>query len=122
MLRDDATGTNDDVSASFEDVAAEQPKRTVRCANCEFAITEPEFAIEPHEHTFRNPAGYSFHVVCYRTAPGAIEVGEPSGLATWFVGYEWTYALCGQCNRHIGWFYVGKDKFAGLIATRLIRP
>jgi len=118
MLRDDV---GNEVCTRLDDVVDEEPKQTVRCANCEFDITEPEYAIEPHEHTFRNPAGFSFHVVCYSTAPGAIEAGEPSSLATWFEGYEWTYAICGQCHRHIGWFYSGKDRFAGLIATRLIR-
>lgn len=77
-----------------------------------------------HEHTFRNPAGYSFHVVCYSEAPGSLRAGEPTSLASWFPGYEWCYALCGECHTHLGWWFESRDEasFAGLIATRLVRP
>lgn len=96
-------------------------KKTIVCRNCEFEITSPEFATQPHEHTFRNPAGYSFHVLCFADAPGAAEVGDPTSEASWFAGYEWTFAICKQCQNHLGWWYHGRSHFAGLIATRLKR-
>jgi hypothetical protein len=98
-----------------------QSQKDVRCKNCGFSITSPGLAIEPHEHTFRNPAGYSFHVLCYSDAPGAADAGEPTTEASWFKGYFWTFAVCLQCHNHIGWWYNGKNRFAGLIATRLLR-
>ncbi|MBX9567639.1 MAG: hypothetical protein K2X77_02035 [Candidatus Obscuribacterales bacterium] len=98
-----------------------EEQRSVRCRNCENEVTDPSWAIEPHEHTFRNPAGYSFHVLCYGDAPGTFEAGEPTSDASWFAGYQWTFAICAQCHNHLGWWYTGKNRFAGLIATRLIR-
>ncbi|HEY9777787.1 MAG TPA: cereblon family protein [Planktothrix sp.] len=95
--------------------------KSVRCRSCDFVITDPANAVQPHEHTFRNPAGFSFHVLCYSDAPGALSVGDPTSEATWFAGYAWTFAICGQCSNHLGWWYESSDRFAGLIATRVIR-
>lgn len=99
----------------------EQTQKSVRCKQCGHAVTEPTFAVQPHEHTFRNPAGYSFHVLCYSDAPGAASAGESTSEASWFAGYAWTFAICAQCGVHLGWWYQGSDRFAGLIATRLLR-
>lgn len=96
-------------------------ERTVRCMNCEADITKPSLAIEPHEHTFKNPAGHWFRVVCYGDAPGASNVGEPTTEATWFSGYAWSFAICLECKTHLGWWFNGPDTFVGLIASRLIR-
>lgn len=109
------------VSIELEDTTEMQTQKSVRCKNCDHVITSPEMAVEPHEHTFRNPAGYSFHVLCYSDAPGAADVGDATSDASWFAGYDWTFAICLQCQNHLGWWYRGKDRFAGLIATRLIR-
>lgn len=108
-------------SIELEETTDVQEQRDVRCKNCEHVITSRSLAIEPHEHTFRNPGGYSFHVVCYSDAPGALVTGSPTTDASWFAGYAWTFAVCAQCHNHLGWWYTGKDRFAGLIATRLIR-
>jgi len=63
-----------------------QTQKSVRCKSCGHVVTDPEFAIEPPEHTFRNPAGYSFHVVCYSDAPGAADVGKSTTTDSWFPG------------------------------------
>ncbi len=99
----------------------DETQKSVRCRNCNYDITEASFAVEPHEHTFRNPGGYSFHVLCYSEAPGAADAGKSTMEATWFAGHAWTFAICIQCHSHLGWWYSGKTRFAGLIATRLIR-
>ena len=99
----------------------EEQQKSVRCRACNHEITTPERAIQPHEHTFRNPAGYSFHVLRYSDAPGASEVGEATTEATWFAGFAWTFATCKQCHNHLGWWYTGSGRFVGLIAQRLIR-
>lgn len=109
------------ISIELEEKTELQEQKSVLCKNCGHAVTSPAFAIEPHEHTLRNPAGYSFHVVCYSDAPGAADAGEPTTAACWFPGYAWSFAICQQCHHHLGWWYSGRDRFAGLIATRLIR-
>jgi hypothetical protein len=98
-----------------------EPEKTVRCKSCEHEITKPSLAIEPHEHTFRNPIGVSYHIACYSDAPGATDFGIPSMVATWFPNYAWSFAHCAQCRNHIGWWFHGPDKFAGLIVSMLIR-
>lgn len=98
-----------------------ESQKSVRCKSCGYEITDQALAIEPHEHTFRNPGGYSFHILCYSDAPGAADAGEPTTEASWFAGYNWTFAICKQCHIHLGWWYNGSDRFAGLIATRLMR-
>lgn len=108
-------------SIEFEEKTELQQQKAVRCKKCGYTITDPALAIEPHEHTFRNPAGYSFHLVCYSDAPGAADAGEATPEASWFAGYTWTFAICRQCHSHLGWWYSGPDRFAGLIATRLVR-
>lgn len=107
---------------------ATQPDEAVLCAACAHALTHRSKAIDvggAHEHTFRNPAGYSYHVLCYTEASGSHRVGIPASEASWFAGYDWCFAICGQCHEHVGWWYVPREKektsFAGLIATRLIR-
>lgn len=107
--------------SDVEQTTDAQTQKPVRCKNCGHAITSPPLAIQPHEHTFRNPGGYSFHVLCYSDAPGAINVGTPTAEACWFPGHAWSFAICGQCHAHLGWWYVGPTTFAGLIATRLMR-
>ena len=103
-----------------------QPERTICCKACGHAVTSPAAATEvggAHEHTFRNPAGYSFHLLCFAQAPGCRSVGEPTTAATWFPDYAWSFGVCRECGAHLGWWYesAGDVGFAGLIATRLLR-
>lgn len=109
-------------SARPADDAAPRLDPVVRCRSCGHAITRPGAATEvlgAHEHTFRNPAGYSFHVLCFDEAPGCLTLGPATLAATWFPGYAWALAVCGGCHEHLGWSY---GAFFGLIATRLLRP
>lgn len=115
------SGSSNSISFEMEATEKVEEQKSVRCRNCQIEVTDPSFAIQPFEHTFRNPAGYSFHVLCYSDAPGALEAGEATAEASWFSGYQWTFAICIQCHNHLGWWYTGKSRFAGLIATRLIR-
>jgi hypothetical protein len=105
---------------------AVQRDDAIRCKACEHAVTRQRHALERdgrHEHTFRNPAGYSFHVLCYGEAEGSRAEGHPTTAATWFPGFAWSFALCGRCGEHLGWWYSSAtESFAGLIATRLLRP
>lgn len=99
----------------------EEPEKVIRCKVCDHAITRPALAIEPHEHTFRNPAGLSFHILCFSDAAGAARSGAPTMEHSWFPGYAWSFATCQKCGTHLGWWFTGPDTFVGLIAPRLIR-
>lgn len=113
--------TSEALITDTNEKSEEETQKAVRCKTCNFEVTDPSFAVEPHEHTFRNPAGYSFHLICYSSAPGASEAGEATKEATWFAGYAWTFAICSNCHNHLGWFYRGDKSFVGLIATRVLR-
>jgi hypothetical protein len=94
----------------------------IRCARCRHLVTAGRHAIEAggsHTHTFRNPAGWSYQVGCYADAPGAAPVGPATTDHSWFPGYAWRLAHCDGSGRHLGWWFVGGDAFAGLITTRL---
>lgn len=122
----------DDATQSIPDeivapLPREETERPVCCRSCGHALTLARLAIEVdgrHEHTFRNPAGYSFHVVCFSEAAGCHREGPMTSEATWFIGHAWCFALCARCQTHVGWSYRaarGDGHFFGLIATRLAR-
>jgi hypothetical protein len=107
---------------AVEDLDRELDDR-VRCAQCRAVVTRGALAVErggAHEHTFRNPAGYSWTVRCFREASGCSAAGALTAEASWFAGYEWCYASCTACDRHLGWWFVGAGpSFVALIALRI---
>ncbi|MCP4661182.1 MAG: hypothetical protein GY856_37745 [bacterium] len=74
-----------------------------------------------HVHWRINPAGFQYEIGCFRTASGAVVVGEPTTEFAWFVGYSWVYSICGGCGTHLGWLFEGGESgsFHGLILNRL---
>jgi hypothetical protein len=73
-----------------------------------------------HEHRKTNPTGITFHIGCFRHAPGALAWGEACAEHTWFAGHTWQIALCGRCGLHLGWaFHESGARFHGLILDRL---
>jgi hypothetical protein len=97
--------------------------RKLLCAACGAAISSDSARIEAggaHAHRFTNPAGFTYDVVCLSEAACYLQ-GPPTNEFTWFPGYAWSYAMCGACHTHLGWYYEGPSKFFGLIADRLVR-
>jgi len=72
-----------------------------------------------------NPAGITYRVGCFRTAPGAVGVGSWSSFYTWFAEHLWQVACCGNCSMHLGWGFEPEREaspargFHGLIRNRL---
>lgn len=109
------TGTDDAERPDEEDV--------LYCAKCHAPITSRRNRItvnEQHEHVFANPAGYIFHIGCFREARGCMITGEETDYFTWFPGYTWRYALCGRCITLLGWAFRSQESvFFGLIVDKL---
>jgi len=98
---------------------------TVVCRRCRLVITavgERRVINGAHAHTFANPEGIVFEIVCYREAWGCGTVGPASSEFTWFAGYEWRIAVCLNCLTHLGWRFSSTQDpfFHGLIADRLL--
>jgi hypothetical protein len=99
------------------------PNEAIYCRACGGAVTDRDQKIAvhgSHTHTFFNPAGIVFELGCFSAAPGCHSAGEASSEFTWFAGYVWRFALCRQCNSHLGWFFeMGDSSFFGLILANL---
>jgi hypothetical protein len=106
-----------------ESVEVEQDDR-IRCAACRAVVTRGALAVTrggAHQHTFRNPAGYSWTVRCFRDATGCAPAGAFTDDATWFAGYSWCFAHCKACGHHLGWWFVGTGpSFVALIVSRTV--
>ncbi|MCA9781229.1 MAG: hypothetical protein KC800_31125 [Candidatus Eremiobacteraeota bacterium] len=113
-----------ETSAQISSQEKTKPQRPICCKSCGQVVAERGdcgAAVEGDEHTFRNPAGYSFHVMVFSRAIGCKEVGPATKEASWFPGYAWRIALCSECEGHLGWHFSGGEagSFYGLIVTRL---
>lgn len=117
-----ATGA--EPAAQRGDASAVKERRRLLCRRCLSPITSERQRIAiggQHSHRRTNPFGISFLFGCFRAASGARSEGQPTSDHSWFRGYAWSYALCGHCGRHLGWYFEGtKPAFFGLIRDRLL--
>ncbi len=96
--------------------------RRLLCVACGHPITTARSRTEvlgQHAHIFCNPAGVVFELGCFRDAPGAVASGPAEHFFSWFPGYAWRIASCGNCLAQLGWAY-GDADFWGLILDRLV--
>ena len=93
------------------------------CSACKNPIVQKNDRInvnEKNEHFFANPHGYVFHIGCFSRAAGCIIYGDESSYFSWFNGYTWRIALCGQCGILMGWFFRSKEfQFFGIILDNI---
>lgn len=109
------------VQTRQEEVADD--RRLYCCAVCQQAITSESAAVaidSEHSHLKINPDGRKFFIQCFSSAAGCRKVGELTGYFSWFAGYSWQFAHCGQCGAQLGWFFSGSDPFFGLIKEQLV--
>ncbi|HON77768.1 MAG TPA: cereblon family protein [Spirochaetota bacterium] len=101
----------------------EKKEPCIICRFCSHVITTPETMMEVdggHCHTFTNPLGITYSIGCFSSAKGCVHTGDPTMEYTWFPGYFWEYALCGNCYAHLGWHYRSEgSRFYGLILDNL---
>lgn len=99
------------------------PLDAILCRACGSVVTgrNEKIAVSgSHAHTFFNPVGIVFELGCFRRAPGCRITGGATSEFTWFAGYVWRFALCSNCQAHLGWFFEGRDStFFGLILASL---
>lgn len=104
---------------------AQAPDRVVLCGACSHPIARiaDRSPVGPSDlHTFMNPAGEVFELVCFREADGAAALGEPTLAFTWFPGHAWRFAACRSCGAQLGWRFEGPALFWGLIRRALRWP
>lgn len=98
-------------------------KGALRCIECHYVITHQSDRIqvnEQHRHVFANPHGYVYRIGCFGRAPGCLPIGQASSHFSWFPGYTWQVALCGQCLTLLGWAFRSSEAyFFGLIVEKL---
>jgi len=104
----------------------DESTRWLECLHCNQKVTRTSDRVEvdgKHLHSFINPAGVIYRIGCFGSATGVVEVGEASGVFTWFAGHAWRVALCLGCERHLGWgFHGGESQFYGLVLAQLKGP
>jgi hypothetical protein len=106
--------------ARLPDEARDHP---IVCAACGHRITDETYRMAmagAHEHTFVNPHGIEHHIACFALAPGCAYAGAPESAFSWFPGFTWQVAVCGQCHAHLGWIFRNAgEQFHGLITSAL---
>lgn len=98
-------------------------ERVIVCAACGQAITWERARASvngSHVHTFKNPSGIDYVMGCFSEVDGCREIGERSGVWTWFPGFAWCVVECAKCGAHLGWSFTGGSTFWGLILERLV--
>lgn len=114
-----------DSTAPLDETVLSLAPRLYRCRQCGRVVARHDWLLPmggDHEHVVFNPAGMVFRLWCFADALGLRPVGVPSVAFTWFRGYAWSVALCGDCGTHLGWRYDGSaqpSRFYGLIKDRL---
>jgi hypothetical protein len=112
-----------------EEAPEQEPEEEeyILCRQCRQAITRPAERITvqgSHQHTFANPHGIVYEILCFRSADGCTTSGPSTDEFTWFKGYRWRVAVCRACLIHLGWYFASDsgDRFYGLIVDRLSFP
>ena len=107
----------------LKEIVEDTDRRFIYCSICSNVIARPSDRIEvggSHHHQFTNPFHVRFHVGCFAQALGCGISGERSAADTWFPGFEWRHAACGECHTHLGWYFDRADEyFYGLILDRI---
>jgi hypothetical protein len=103
--------------------------KAFKCTGCLHLITHSDRLIRvigTDRHSFVNPAGVECDFYTFSTCAGAVALGEETTAHTWFVGYRWRMAFCGECARHLGWHYVCLSQsalphdFWGILVSRMV--
>jgi len=97
----------------------------LHCRECGHRITMfTETMRVDNQHRFMvvSPSNNRFQIGCFRDALGCSIHGHPDSTHSWFEGYAWCFAHCGNCESHLGWYYqsLKQEYFFGLMIDRLV--
>lgn len=109
-------------STEIENFEFTEENRKFYCAFCKNHVADSDAGISINggqTHTFSNPAGHTYTVNCFQSAPGCLIIGESTYEFTWFKGYAWKIALCQSCKEQLGWLFSNEQEFYALIADHL---
>jgi len=87
----------------------DENQRGIVCAECRERLTSRTASIvvnRHHEHRFMNPGGRIFVMRCFSDAPRVHAMYAPTADYSWFAGFLWRYAHCGNCAFHLGWLFL----------------
>lgn len=106
------------------ELALDDEDEAVVCAFCGHVVArlaDRRHVDGRHTHSFRNPAGFRFVIVCFAEAAGCATVGPAIHEHTWFAGFAWRVAVCGACGEHLGWRFEGEGQmhFFGLVRDHI---
>jgi hypothetical protein len=122
-LRNGTGQEKSDPGSIEEQFLQDEEGKAILCRNCGHPITSVDLRIfidGSQTHTFFNPAGIVYEIICVSQAPGCSVFGAASAEFSWFSGFTWRAALCHSCRRQLGWrFESGDLTFFGLILKEL---
>ncbi len=111
-----------DVADSIENIP-KTPKNLLICRACGHPLADADdiYSIGGEsEHERVNPYGVTYQFRCFANALGCGIAGLPTAADTWFMGYTWRLAICGNCEIHLGWLFESLDSFYGLLNRRTL--
>ena len=102
----------------------EEEEAHIVCRHCTHFLTQSSNRVSvdgAHTHVFSNPHGYVFEIVCFRNVTGVLHTGIITDDFSWFRGYGWRIAVCGNCRIHLGWGFSGdgREPFHALIVKHI---
>jgi hypothetical protein len=107
----------------LKEIVDDAERNFIYCRECSNVIARSSDRIEVrggHDHQFTNPYSLKFHIGCFTDALGCAISGERVAADTWFPGFQWRHATCGECHVHLGWYFDRPDKyFYGLILDHI---
>ena len=115
-----------DIESKAEEAPSPEDEASrIVCRQCRQRLTQANHRLSvdgSHQHTFANPSGVVFEIVCYYPVSGITLVGSPSSEFAWFSGHTWQIGICATCRTHLGWLFrsPANEVFYALIVDRIM--
>lgn len=112
-LKDDGTENRGAPTERHDDDTQTERRRSIRCRRCDHEISDAaavfSFDSDRASRVFANPHGILHEILTLRYARDLVVTSPPTTEFTWYPGYAWEIAHCGQCLAHVGWSFSAVD-------------